>query len=110
VVREEVLGALRDAPRIVFVRADRGVEVPNSVIEIVRDLGRPRADPWEVAVREDSLAVSGREVLLTCQVHNEAILIRENVDAIRAMTEAEPDGAKSIARTDEALGIQGELL
>lgn len=107
--REEVLAALRDAPRIAFVRAADGVEAPNAVIEIARDLGRPRADLWEVAVWEDTLAVAGREIFLTYQVHNEAIVIPENVDAIRAVTGVEPDGAKSIAATDAALGVRKEL-
>ncbi len=107
--REEVLDALGAAPRIAFVRASDGVAAPNSVIEIVRDLGRPRADLWEVALWEDTLAVSGREVFLTYQVHNEAIVIPENVDAIRAITAEEPDGVKSIAATDESLGIRQRL-
>ncbi len=107
---EEVRSALRAAPRIVFVRADRGIEAPNSVIEITRDLGRPRADLWEVAVWEDSLAVAGREIFLTYQVHNEAIVIPENVDAVRAMTEAEPDGAMSMAVTDQSLGVRADLV
>ncbi len=107
--RKEVLAALRDAPRIAFVRAADGVEAPNAVIEIARDLGRPRADLWEVAVWEDTLAVAGREIFLTYQVHNEAIVIPENVDAIRAVTGVEPDGAKSIAATDAALGVRKEL-
>ena len=107
--RDEVLDALGDAPRIAFVRASDGVVAPNSVIEIVRDLGRPRADLWEVALWEDTLAVAGREVFLTYQVHNEAIVIPENVDAIRAITAEEPDAAKSIAATDGSLGIRGRL-
>ncbi|GIU94180.1 MAG: glyceraldehyde-3-phosphate dehydrogenase [Gaiellaceae bacterium] len=107
---EEVFAALRAAPRIVLVRAGEGVEAPNSVIEIVRDLGRPRGDLWEVAVWEDSLAVSGREIFLTYQVHNEAIVTPENVDAIRAVTAAERDPASSIALTDETLGIRTELI
>jgi glyceraldehyde-3-phosphate dehydrogenase (NAD(P)) len=108
--RDEVVAALRDAPRIVLVRASDGVEAPNSVIEIARDLGRPRADLWEVAVWEDSLAVSGREIFLTYQVHNEAIVTPENVDAIRAVTSAELVASRSIARTDEALGVRSDLL
>lgn len=110
VERAEVLEALRRAPRIVFVRASEGVAAPNSVIEIARDLGRPRADLWEVAVWEDSLAVSGREIFLTYQVHNEAIVTPENVDAIRAATAVERDPARSIALTDETLGIRAELI
>ena len=53
---------LRDAPRIAFVRADRGVVALNSVIELMRDLGRPRGDMWEVAVWEDALAADERGV------------------------------------------------
>ena len=107
---DEVLAILRETPRIVLVRASEGVEAPNSVIEIARDLGRPRADLWEVAVWEDSLAVSGREIFLTYQVHNEAIVTPENVDAIRAVTAAEQDPAASIALTDETLGVRRELV
>lgn len=107
--RDEVLEALGGAPRIAFVRASDGVAAPNSVIEIVRDLGRPRADLWEVALWEDTLSVAGREVFLTYQVHNEAIVVPENIDAIRAVTATEPDAEKSIAATDGSLGIRGRL-
>lgn len=110
VSREEVLATLRRTPRLVLVKASEGVEAPNSVIEIARDLGRPRADLWEVAVWDESLAVSGREIFLTYQVHNEAIVTPENVDAIRAVTATERDAARSIALTDETLGIRGELI
>ncbi|HEX6581795.1 MAG TPA: type II glyceraldehyde-3-phosphate dehydrogenase [Actinomycetota bacterium] len=107
--RDEVLDALGDASRIAFVRVSDGVAAPNSVIEIVRDLGRPRADLWEVALWEDTLAVSGREVFLNYQVHNEAIVVPENIDAIRAITGEEPEAAKSIAATDQSLGIRQRL-
>jgi glyceraldehyde-3-phosphate dehydrogenase (NAD(P)) len=43
-------------------------------------------------------------------VHNEAIVTPENVDAIRAVTAAEADPARSIALTDETLGIRAELI
>lgn len=107
--RDEVLAALQDAPRIAFVKASDGVKAPNSVIEIARDLGRPRGDVWEVVVWADTLAVKGTEIFLTYQVHNEAIVVPENIDAIRAITEAELDAAKSIAATDRTLGLVKEL-
>lgn len=102
---EEVKEALADAPRVVFVRADDGLAALNSVIELMRDLRRPRGDLWEVAVWEDAIAVDDREIYLTYQVHNEAIVIPETIDAIRAMTRLETDSAASIAKTDRALGI-----
>ncbi len=102
---DELRHALWEEPRIAFVHAQNGLVALNSVIELMRDLGRPRSDMWEVAVWEDSLASDGRELYLTFQVHNEAITIPESVDAIRAMTGLERDATKSIEKTNGALGI-----
>jgi glyceraldehyde-3-phosphate dehydrogenase (NAD(P)) len=107
---DELREALWEAPRIAFVRASDGLVALNSVIELMRDLGRPRGDMWEVAVWEDALAADGRELYLTYQVHNEAIVVPETVDCIRALTGSEPDGAKSIAKTDAALGVRNTFL
>ena len=76
------------------------------MIELMRDLGRPRADMWEVAVWEDALAVDEHDIYLTFQVHNEAIVVPETIDCIRALTGTEPSAAASIARTDAALGVR----
>jgi glyceraldehyde-3-phosphate dehydrogenase (NAD(P)) len=108
--RAAVLEALEDAPRIVLVRAEDGIEAPNSVIEIARDIGRARNDVWEVPVWENSIATNGREIFLTYQVDNEAIVIPENIDAIRAVTASETDPAASIALTNDTLGLRRELL
>jgi glyceraldehyde-3-phosphate dehydrogenase (NAD(P)) len=107
---DELRDALWDAPRIAFVRAGDGLVALNAVIELMRDLDRPRADMWEVAVWEDALAADEREVYLTFQVHNEAIVVPENVDCIRALTGLESNGVASIAKTDAALGITKTFL
>lgn len=107
---DELRDALWDEPRIAFVRAADGVVALNSVVELMRDLDRPRGDMWEVAVWEDALASDGREVYLTFQVHNEAIVVPETVDCIRALTGLEADGATSIAMTDRSLGITNTFL
>ena len=107
---DELRDALWGAPRIAFVRSDEGLVALNSVIELMRDLGRPRGDMWEVAVWEDALAADDREVYLTFQVHNESIVVPETIDCIRALTGIELDGATSIARTDAALGITKAFL
>jgi glyceraldehyde-3-phosphate dehydrogenase (NAD(P)) len=88
----ELRHALWEEPRIAFVRSGDGLVSLSSVVELMRDLGRPRNDMWEVAVWEDALAVDEREVYLTFQVHNEAIVVPENVDAIRALIGIERDG------------------
>lgn len=107
---DELRDALWDAPRIAFVRASDGLVALNSVIELMRDLGRSRADMWEVAVWEESLAADDREVYLTFQVHNEAITIPENIDCIRALTGLERDAGRSIEKTDAALGVTKAFL
>ncbi|HEX2780976.1 MAG TPA: type II glyceraldehyde-3-phosphate dehydrogenase [Gemmatimonadaceae bacterium] len=107
---DELRDALSTEPRVAFVRASDGLVALNSVIELMRDIGRPRGDMWEVAVWEDSLASDGRELYLTYQVHNESIVIPETIDCIRALTAIEPDGAASIAKTDAALGVTAHFL
>jgi glyceraldehyde-3-phosphate dehydrogenase (NAD(P)) len=82
----------------------------NSTLELMADLGRPRGDMWEVGLWEDSLTVRGDELFYNYQVYNQAIVVPETIDAIRALTGIETDGRKSIARTDQALGIVREFV
>jgi glyceraldehyde-3-phosphate dehydrogenase (NAD(P)) len=108
--RDEVLDAFRAAPRIAMVRMQDGVVALNSTVELMRDLGRPRGDLWEVALWEDVLTVQGREAIYTYQVFNEAIVVPETIDAIRALAGSVTDGHTSIATTDRALGMRRDFL
>ncbi|HAW80271.1 MAG TPA: type II glyceraldehyde-3-phosphate dehydrogenase, partial [Balneola sp.] len=54
---------------------------------------------------EDMLKVQGDELFYAYVVDNQAIVIPETIDAIRALTGIETDGTKSIAKTNESLGI-----
>ena len=108
--KEEVLSAFRAAPRVAFLRAGEGVVALNSTLEMMADLGRPRGDMWEVGLWEDSLTVKGNELFYNYQVYNQAIVVPETIDAIRALTEIEKDGLQSIAKTDKAMGVVREFL
>jgi glyceraldehyde-3-phosphate dehydrogenase (NAD(P)) len=77
---------------------------------MMRDMHRARADMWEVAYWEDILNVTDGEANFVYQVHNESVVVPENVDAIRALTGLESEGRRSIAKTDEALGITNKFL
>jgi len=103
--RDEVLDAFRQAPRIAFLRMDDGMIALNSTLEMMTDLGRPRGDMWEVGLWEDNLTVQGDEVFYNYQVYNQAIVVPETIDAIRALSGTQPDGIQSIMQTDQALGI-----
>jgi glyceraldehyde-3-phosphate dehydrogenase (NAD(P)) len=109
VTRDEVLAAFRAAPRIAFLKAAQGMVALNTTLEMMADLGRPRGDMWEVGLWEDTLTVIGSETFYNYQVYNQAIVVPETIDAIRALTGIETDGAASIAKTDRALGLAREF-
>lgn len=108
--KDEVLAAFRAAPRIAFLQASDGVVALNSTLEMMADLGRPRGDMWEVGLWEDSLTVKGDELFYNYQVYNQAIVVPETIDAIRALTGIEKDGMVSIAKTDSAMGLLREFV
>lgn len=108
--KDEVLDAFRRSSRIAFVRTADGLTAINVVKELMADLGRPHDNLYEVAIWEDMLTVQGDEAFYAYMVDNQAIVIPDTIDAIRALTEIEADGAASIRKTNEALGITGRLL
>lgn len=103
--RAEVLAAFRRSSRTVAVRADQGLGAVNAVKELMLDLGRPHGDLYEVALWEDLVAVQGREVYYAYMVDNQAIVIPENLDAIRALSGVTADPDESIRMTNESLGV-----
>ena len=107
--REEVLTALRAMPRIALVRRADGSVALNCTIGLMKDLGRPRGDMYEVALWEDILTVQGKELFYTYTVDNQAVVLPENIDAIRALV-GTVTAAESIQRTDESLSIRQDFL
>ena len=63
-----------------------------------------------MALWEDVLTVNGNELYFTYQVYNEAIVVPESVDAIRALVGTVQNGYESIHMTDEAMGMRRDFL
>ena len=103
--KEEVLNAFKTSSRIKLIQYDQGLVSNNTIKEMFLDMGRPWGDMYEVALWEDMLKVVDDELFYAYVVVNQAIVIPETIDAIRALTGIETDGAKSIAKTNESLGI-----
>jgi glyceraldehyde-3-phosphate dehydrogenase (NAD(P)) len=103
---EEVLEAFSRNSRIAFIRASAGLTALNVTADLMLEIGRPRGAMWEVAVWEDILTVKGKEAFYAYQVDNQAIVIPENVDAIRALAGREPSAPASIERTNQTLGVR----
>ena len=107
--KEEVLHAFGASSRIVLMKDEDGLDALNSVKELMADCGRSRGDLYEVALWADMLKVQGDELFYAYMVDNQAIVIPETIDAIRALFGRETSGPRSIAATDAALGIGGGL-
>ena len=103
--RDEVLAAFGASTRIALIRMDDGLDALNAVKEMMADLGRPHDNLYEVALWQDMLSVRGNELFYAYMVDNQASVIPETIDAIRAMTGLAADAAASMALTDTALGI-----
>jgi glyceraldehyde-3-phosphate dehydrogenase (NAD(P)) len=89
--------------RIHFV--GQGITSTAEIMEVARDIKRPRNDMWENCIWPESITVNEQELYFFQAIHQESIVVPENVDAIRAMMELESDGAKSIEKTNKALGM-----
>ncbi|MAO17980.1 MAG: type II glyceraldehyde-3-phosphate dehydrogenase [Muricauda sp.] len=103
--KEEVLNALKTSSRIKFIHYDQGLVSNNTIKEMFLDMGRPWGDMYEVALWEDMLKVVGDELFYAYVVDNQAIVIPETIDAIRALTGIETDAHRSIEKTNASLGI-----
>ena len=103
--KEEVIAAFKKSTRIKLIQYDDGLVSNNTIKEMFLDMGRPWGDMYEVALWEDMLKVVGDELFYAYVVDNQAIVIPETIDAIRALTGIEMDADKSIAKTNQSLGI-----
>ena len=101
----DVIGVFEKRPRIRLVSSKDRIKSTAEAMEFAKDLGRPRGDMWENVVWKDSIAINKGELYFFQAIHQESDVVPENVDAIRALLEIEKDGAKSIMKTNKALGI-----
>ncbi len=102
--KEEVAAALQAAPRMMLVDGKSGFKSTANVIDWARESGRDRNDVYEDVVWRDSVTVAGGEAYMFLGVHQEAIVVPENIDAIRALAGGYT-AEESTRLTDESLGI-----
>jgi glyceraldehyde-3-phosphate dehydrogenase (NAD(P)) len=104
--KDEVLDAFRTSSRIALIRMTDGLVALNTVKELMADRGRPHDNLYEVALWADMLRVQDDELFYAYMVDNQAIVIPETIDAIRALSGTVREPSESIARTNAALGIE----
>ena len=104
IARDRVIEIIIKSNRMGLLKKSAGLKSTAELKEFTMDLGRPRSDLWENTIFEDSVYVKGKELCFFQGIHQEADVVIENVDAIRAMMGTEKDAQRSIAMTNEAIG------
>ena len=102
---EEVLEAFGKSGRTAFIKYADGLTANNTVKELMLAMNRPYGDMYEVAIWQDMVKVINDELFYAYLVDNQAIVIPETIDAIRALTGIEKNAENSMRKTNESLGI-----
>jgi glyceraldehyde-3-phosphate dehydrogenase (NAD(P)) len=102
--REDVVKSLEKAPRLIVVDGKEGFKSTANLMDMAREMGRPRNDLWEAAIWGDSVTILDGEAYMYMAVHQEAIVVPENIDAVRALAGGYTR-EESMKATDESLGI-----
>lgn len=103
--KEEALVLFNAHPRIRVVRLQDGFVGNAALFKYARDLGNPRGDMYEIAVFEESIVKSGKDIMFAINIPQEAVVIPENMDAIRACMEMQTDRLEAVAETNKYLGM-----
>lgn len=101
----ELIAKLNATTRIRMVRNAEKVRSTAEIMELARDLGRNRGDMPELSLWEEAIGTVGKNLFYLQAVHQESIVIPENIDAIRAAMGFE-DGRKSIEMTNKSLNVK----
>jgi glyceraldehyde-3-phosphate dehydrogenase (NAD(P)) len=101
----EILSVWDNVPRIRFVSGKHGIKSSAQIMELARDLGRPRGDFMEIIVWQDGVKMEGNTLYYYQAIHQESDIVPEIVDCIRAMMKLENDPMRSIRKTDKVMGI-----
>jgi glyceraldehyde-3-phosphate dehydrogenase (NAD(P)) len=106
VSKEKISEKFAKTPRLMLVEGKKeGFKSTANIIDLAREMGRSRNDVYESVVWKDSIAVLDGELYFFMAVHQEAIVVPENIDAIRAMF-GETSREESMATTNRSLGIK----
>lgn len=107
---ENIIDVLNHSSRIRFLDAKLGIKSTAQIFELGRDIGRSRNDMWENNIWKDSINMHDDEAYLFQAIHQECVIVPENIDAIRAMMEIEKDAKISIQMTNKSLGIGNKAI
>ncbi|MDP6523415.1 MAG: type II glyceraldehyde-3-phosphate dehydrogenase [Kiritimatiellia bacterium] len=106
VEKAQALDLFRAHPRIRVVRLADGFKGNASLFKYARDLGNPRGDMYEVGLWDETIVNSGDDIMFAINIPQEAVVIPETMDAVRASLSMQTDQAEAVAKTNGYLGME----
>lgn len=104
--KKEFWEMANEHPRIMPVRLADGFMGNASLFRWGRDIGNPRGDMYEIALWEESIVMSGDDIMFAINIPQESVVIPENIDAIRAAMKMQLTREEGTAQTNKYLGIK----
>jgi glyceraldehyde-3-phosphate dehydrogenase (NAD(P)) len=101
----EVIAAFRTHPRIRVVRIADGFDTNTSFFNYARFLGHPRGDMYEIGLFEETVGMSGNDIMFAVNIPQESVVIPETIDGIRASLRLQEDRLEAVGLTNKYLGM-----
>ena len=102
---DEAISLFEAHPRIKVVDIAKGFNSNTALFKYARDKGNKRADMYEIGLFREMVALSGDNLFFTISIPQEAVVIPETIDGIRASLSLQTDGRKAVSLTNKFLGM-----
>ena len=106
--REEIIEVFNKEPRIRLFRLEDGFISTSHIFDYNRDKMNPRGDMYEVPVWEETIYLDrdGERIYSINMIPQEAIVVPENIDAIRCLLALEETPEEAMEHTNRCLGLK----
>jgi len=103
---DSVIDLFREHPRMMVVKIEDGFNSNAAFFRYARDKGNLRGDMYEIGVWEETIASSGNDIIFSINIPQEAVVIPESIDAIRAALSMQTDRLEAVGLTNRYLGMK----
>ena len=100
-----MLEAFDADPRVRVVKIAGGFNSHTSLFQYGRMLGKPRGDLYEIGLFDETIGMSGDDIMFAINIPQESVVIPETMDAVRAAVPMQTEASEATALTNKYLGL-----
>lgn len=106
ITKKQIINEFMQHPRIRVVKISEGFNTNTAMFNYGRFLGHPRGDMYEIAVYEETIGFSGKDVMFAISIPQESVTIPETIDGIRACMRLQTERLEAVGLTNKYLKIK----